>query len=423
MDIFVTKFHCREYGNNCVRANAFLLCMLSPVWRAKLCRGELFEAASSRTLRLGSNEREAFLQALDLGCGLEAQVMGGLAGLIALGQMADAYGMEEVCAAAEEAVLIHLSTDTCADALMLAQSSGLERVKAGCRALALGRFEAVAGTAGFSRLDAETLGGLLGDDGLVAGSEERVLEALAGWLRSDPVAAAPAGPSSAASDSARGARASAEAGGSVAVQAGFLLGFIQFARMRPEYLAALRSDGAHDGEAQLGGARAAAVAVEACGAGGLMREMAAEALSAQSGSSSEGDGANAGSFGRAGAASWRHLGGAMRAGAAAEAFAVVICGGRVWYGGWDGAIRVRDTDEFGTEWVVGGHRRVVSALAGWGGYLLSGSADSRIGVWDARSGQCAGFLPGGHAGGVNALAVLLVRTCGGPSSARVCASF
>ena len=419
-----------------MRANAFLLSMLSPVWRVKLCRGDLFEACSSRTLKLRPSDREAFLHAVDLGCGLEAEVRGGLAGLMAVGRLADAYGMEEVCAAAEEAVLARLSVDTCADALMLARNSGLGRVEAGCRAVALGRFEAVAGTAGFGRLDAAALGGLLGDAGLVAGCEERVLEALARWLRAHSAAAAAA---VAAASSSFGPVGSGPAqdthgptGAGGAEHAGALLGLIRFSRMRKEYLAALCdgprgaaavyfcSSSCSDGQAE--GALAAAAAAEESGAGDVLREMAEEALASRTDAASGDCDAGEESAERAGAAGWRRLSGEGRAGpgTAAEAFSVAVCGGRVWCGGWDGTIRIWSRKECGPAAAAGGpgerwHRRVVSALAVWGGYVLSGSADSRIGVWDGGSGRCAGFLPGGHVGGVNALAVrappLRLRDC------------
>jgi hypothetical protein len=165
--------------------------MLSPVWRVKMCHGDLFEPGSSHTLLLGRHDREAFNHALDLGCGAEVEVAGGLAGLMAVGQLADLYGMEGVCEAVEEAVLGRLTVGSCADALMLAQACGLGRVEAGCWALALGRFEAVAATEGFARVDEATLAALLADDALVAAREERVFVALARWMRHDPPRPAP----------------------------------------------------------------------------------------------------------------------------------------------------------------------------------------------------------------------------------------
>ena len=102
--------------------------------------------------------------------------------------------------------------------------------------------------------------------------------------------------------------------------------------------------------------------------------------------------------------------GALKTDIGAEAFAVLVWGERVWCGGWDGRIRVWGRAELGAEGAAAGHARVVSALAGWGGYVLSGSADSRIGVWDAESGRSVRYLPGGHSGGVNGLAVRLNST-------------
>ena len=175
----------RDSTNTMHLESAFLLSMLSPVWRVQLCRGHLFQPGSSRSLRLGPDDRDAFLHAVALASGAEVAVTGGLAGLLAVGRLADLYGMDEVCAAVGEAALERLTADGCADALMAAQASGLGRLAAGCRAYALERFEAVAGTEGLGRLDGATLEGLVGDDGLVAAGEERVLAALGRWLLSN----------------------------------------------------------------------------------------------------------------------------------------------------------------------------------------------------------------------------------------------
>ena len=188
MKTSLIEFRSRPSSNEAY-SSAFLLSMLSPVWRAKLCRGSFFDEGSSCILLLGHSDAIAFHHAVAVGCGAEVAIGGGLAGLIAVGQLADTYGMDGVCAAVEEAALARMSVATCADALMAARDGGLGRVEAGCRALALGRFEAVAGTAGFGRLDAAALGELLGDDGLVAAGEERMFEAPGRWLRLNPPSA------------------------------------------------------------------------------------------------------------------------------------------------------------------------------------------------------------------------------------------
>ncbi len=60
---------------------------------------------------------------------------------------------------------------------------GLGRVEAAARVLALERFEEVAGTEGFMRMDEEAVGSLLDDDALRASREEAVLEAVVGWMK------------------------------------------------------------------------------------------------------------------------------------------------------------------------------------------------------------------------------------------------
>ena len=308
-----------------------------------------------------------------------------------MGQLADLYGVEGVCEAVEEAVLEQLAVEGCADALMRAQACGLMRVEAGCKALALGRFEAVAATEGFARVDEATLGALLADDALVATREERVFEALARWMRHDPLRA-PA-PHAQQANASTGGRPLAGA-----VRGEGLLRTIRFALMQREYLEAL---GPPDGAAADGYAGAGS---HQSGAEALLRDLWAEARAAQATGRCL---VGAGPEGRAGKARYWSGGGeeAGRVAAGTEAFAVAVCGGRVWCGGWDGGIRVWGRAGLGAEVTATGHTRVVCALAVWGGYVMSGSSDSRIGVWDATTGRSAGFLPGGHAGGVNALAV------------------
>ena len=48
--------------------------MLSPVWRAKLCRGSLFAAGTSRILHLGHSDATTFHHAVAVGCGAEVAI-------------------------------------------------------------------------------------------------------------------------------------------------------------------------------------------------------------------------------------------------------------------------------------------------------------------------------------------------------------
>ena len=162
--------------------SGFVLCLLSPVWRAKLCG--LVGAKRRRELHFHGDEASAFWKVLALGCGAPVTVDGGLGELLSLGQMADRYQMEAVQRAVEDAVLgSHLSTETCGSVLAASFGSGLARLERAGRELALRDFDAFARTEGFMALGEGPLGALLDDDGLVSESEERVFEALVRWMR------------------------------------------------------------------------------------------------------------------------------------------------------------------------------------------------------------------------------------------------
>ena len=98
----------------------FLLALLSPVWRAKLCRG--VSPAARRHLELEAADRPAFEDALALACG-EPAAADGLAGLAALGRFADRYGLSEVGQAAEWEASRRLSVATAAE-LLASEDSG-----------------------------------------------------------------------------------------------------------------------------------------------------------------------------------------------------------------------------------------------------------------------------------------------------------
>ena len=76
------------------RASGFLLSMLSPVWRAKLC-GDV-GGESRLQLDLAGEEASAFKKLLALGSGAAVTMDGGVEELVALGRMADRYQVEVV---------------------------------------------------------------------------------------------------------------------------------------------------------------------------------------------------------------------------------------------------------------------------------------------------------------------------------------
>ena len=105
--------------------------------------------------------------------------------VMAMASVADRLEMTEVGLALEEAIIGQLSVDVCGDVLMGSMMLGLGRVEAAARVLALERFEEVAGTEGFMRMDEGAVGSLLDDDELRVSREEAALEAVVGWMKGE----------------------------------------------------------------------------------------------------------------------------------------------------------------------------------------------------------------------------------------------
>jgi hypothetical protein len=166
------------------RASRFLLCMLSPVWRATICGS--FEESSKRLHNLGREDESYFAMLLELASGTSVTWNRGLLELIEMGKMADRYQLEPVQSTVEDAVLECLRAEDCGVVWMHVSGSGLQTVEAGCRELALSRFDDfVIGRDGISVFgDADALSSLLDDDNLKSKSEEDVLAAVMQWITS-----------------------------------------------------------------------------------------------------------------------------------------------------------------------------------------------------------------------------------------------
>ena len=97
-------------------ANGFFLCILSPVWRVKLC-GNIGGESRCKVLDLCGENITAFSNLLLLGSGSRVILKQGLEELLGLGRMADKsdkYQVQAVQFAVEEAVLSsHLTLETC----------------------------------------------------------------------------------------------------------------------------------------------------------------------------------------------------------------------------------------------------------------------------------------------------------------------
>ena len=162
------------------KCNTFLLSLLSPAWRARLCRP--FPAHDTRILHLEPCDAQVFPALLALGCGQPA-IATNFGELLKIGMMADCYGLTAVCQAVEWQAALNLTVERAAEVLASEAARGLARLRDASREMALCRFEAFAATDGFLRLDEEELGSLLDEGQVEAEGEERVLEAVARWMR------------------------------------------------------------------------------------------------------------------------------------------------------------------------------------------------------------------------------------------------
>ena len=364
--------------------SGFLLCILSPVWRAKLC-GDIGNEPR-QNLNLDEDDATVFSQLLELGCGNTVHVVGGLQALVDLGKMANRYQVETVQNAVEHAVLSRLTVESCASVVSLTCESGLEGLQCASRALALSDFDAFASSAGFVELNEELLGSLLEDDELRSESEERVFETVVRWMT-------------------RG-------GAAGAVRGGGLLRKVRFPFMAAAYLE-------KEAKAQLGMLGLDALAAEGLGlkamegppwCGAQLEQLEATALAPR----------------RAGHAGWEsHLQrGEFRLPAAVRTCCVALHGSgfkSVCVGCIDGSIRVwcRATLELSA--VLRGHSEAVWALVSVGGLLVSGSTDADIRVWgmmEPGRWRCLRILEG-NTRRVSSLAVSGVRLVSGSRDGTV----
>ena len=349
-------------------ASAFILSLASPVWKAKLCHPDWKGGVEKPSLILEPNARGSLECVLALFCGCEVAVTAGFSELIDIGQFADSYGIENVSHAVQDEILRQLTVQNCAEVMLKAAGRGLDPVEHACRSLALSDFERFARSEGFMHMGEEAVGSLLDSDMLQAAKEERVWEAAARWMRVGQ------------GEGERGAA---------------LLGKVRFRRMAREYLEGLLRP--TEDTASWGCCSAA------------LSQLAAEALSALAPVAGMRQcEATAGARAQKQVAWGRYLVGAeqpRRLEVGSEAFAVAVCGGRVWVGGWDGRMRGWDRATLGQVVTAAGHKRAVCALAAWGEWVVSGSADGGMRAWDGETGRCGGELEGAHLGGVSALLV------------------
>ena len=155
--------------------------MASPFLHKMLCGG--FREGATRRVSLDDIDVKAFGEVLDLWCGKEDSSEKELREVIVMASLADRLQMEDVVAALEDLILAELGADVCAEVLISSQRHGLRRVEEAAWGMAVGRFEEVSKTAGFTHLDEETVGRLLEEDGLGVRKEEEAFEGLVRWMK------------------------------------------------------------------------------------------------------------------------------------------------------------------------------------------------------------------------------------------------
>ena len=355
MFLKIMAFISGRSSSTILQANSFLLSLCSPVLEKMIC-GEFIESSSKR-LELNGVDGRAFRIVLDLWCGRE-HCEEKLSEIQHLAKVADQYQITEVSTALEETVIGYLNVGICAELLTMSDSIGLGRSQEAARKLALERFEEVAETAAFLRIEEDTMGCLLDEDELMARSEEAVWEALVGWMKADE-------------GRLRGRD---------------LIRKIRFPLMSDTYLTT-----------QLVGKLPMEYA-------DWMEGLVADALRAKAarteGAALEtilmGPKALVPRIGRG--VNWDEYvcGGELRLeGHAMDVLSLASCEGRMCSGSSDGSIRVWNRATLQHERTL---REVVgdpvSSLAAWEGCLISGHGSGELRVWNVLTGACVQVLPG-----------------------------
>ena len=331
--------------------------MVSPVWRAKLCREGWSSQDRVKCLHLEKDSQRHFHSVINLVSGQKVALNGGINELIGTAQFAEMYGIDFVRLAIEDTILSHLTIDSYSEAL----GCVLPRVVERSLALFLANFEQFARTEGFMSMDEDAVGSLLDSDLLQASKEERVFEAAVRWMQVGQ----------------RGL----ERGSS-------LLRKIRFRLMERVYLESILP--IHEGGSRDFHRMLRELVYEALENG--LCKVKTEVLRVQN------------------QVDWSYYLGsghevARRIRVGSDTFAVALYGGRVWSSDWNGRLRFWNAETLAEERTMEGHNRAVLALVAWGGSMVSGCADGGVKVWDGATGQCLGALEGGHVGGVNALLV------------------
>ena len=181
MDISVTFKCCRcsDSSEAVLETSSFLLSIFSPMFRAMFC-GKFREQQQlvDGQMELGLVEARDLGRIFDMFCGKRLNVC--LNEALHMAQVADQYGVSDVLASIEEALILHVRSINC---LQIAdhECSGMPRLKDAAVKKASFWFEQV--KSDVPSMSAGSIASLLGDSRLVAKSEEVVWAVAQEWVR------------------------------------------------------------------------------------------------------------------------------------------------------------------------------------------------------------------------------------------------
>ena len=289
-----------------------------------------------------------------------------------MNRLADHYQMEEISSALVDEALRLLSHETCAELFTVGMSSGLSRIVDECRKLALKDFEAIAICPGFVNIGEEVLKILLESDQLVVSSEESLLDHLVRWMTFER-----------GSDKIRGLE---------------LLQFIRFPLMDARHLAA-RARQILPNQMHLEALVLEAMAVKSL----VKQDRSSFSFRYLLPNSLQPRAKRTVDWSRYAHGCEVHK---IAGTSGTTIYALALVDGFVCCGCDGGTIDVFKKTDQSLERTLVGHTSLVCTLTSWDGWLISGSADKSIKVWDVVRGECVRTLDG-HTWRVSALAVFV----------------
>ena len=146
-----------------------------------------FRESAEKQILLDDADERALRHVMDLACGCPDGVqLVDVREMVELGLFADRYEMAELAGVVEEAIVRSLTVESCGEVLRWSgggiEGGPLPLAVAAARKLGLEHFAELSRSRGFGDLSEDVLCGLVGDDDM-ATDEEVLLEGVVGWIK------------------------------------------------------------------------------------------------------------------------------------------------------------------------------------------------------------------------------------------------